>query len=78
MWRESVSFALNSYILCGQNKNNSYTLCYQELEEQSEWRNSWQSQLSELKRRSMNRDARGNMSWGARMRRQRDESSKEQ
>ncbi|XP_022761861.1 chaperone protein dnaJ 20, chloroplastic-like [Durio zibethinus] len=50
----------------------------EELEERSEWRNRWQSQLSELKRRSMNRDAGGNMSWGARMRRQRDEFSKEQ
>ncbi|EOY05165.1 hypothetical protein QUC31_016897 [Theobroma cacao] len=50
----------------------------EELEERSEWKNRWQSQLSELKRRSMNRDARGNMSWGARMRRQRDESSREQ
>ncbi|XVF37936.1 hypothetical protein REPUB_Repub20aG0054400 [Reevesia pubescens] len=50
----------------------------EDLEERSEWRNRWQSQLSELKRKSMNRDARGNMSWGARMRRQRDELSKEQ
>ncbi|XVF65318.1 hypothetical protein PTKIN_Ptkin09bG0238300 [Pterospermum kingtungense] len=45
----------------------------EELEERTEWRACWQSQLSELKRRSMNRDAGGNMSWGARMRRQRDE-----
>ncbi|XWS35173.1 hypothetical protein CRYUN_Cryun21dG0103200 [Craigia yunnanensis] len=50
----------------------------EELEERGEWRNRWQSQVSELKRRSMTRDARGNMSWGARMRRQRDELSKEQ
>ncbi|XP_022733875.1 chaperone protein dnaJ 20, chloroplastic-like [Durio zibethinus] len=49
----------------------------EELEQRSEWRNRLQSQLSELKRRSMTRDARGNMSWGARMRRQRGELSKE-
>ncbi|XP_052207036.1 chaperone protein dnaJ 20, chloroplastic-like [Diospyros lotus] len=45
------------------------------MEERSEWKNRWQVQLSELKRRSMYKDARGNMSWGARMRRQRNESS---
>ncbi|XVE84696.1 hypothetical protein DITRI_Ditri17bG0034000 [Diplodiscus trichospermus] len=50
----------------------------EELEERGEWRNRWQSQLSELKRRSMTSDGTGNMSWGARMRRQRDELSKEQ
>ncbi|XVE81262.1 hypothetical protein DITRI_Ditri15bG0049400 [Diplodiscus trichospermus] len=50
----------------------------EELEARTDWRNQWQSQLSELKRRSMNRDSSGNMSWGARMRRQRDELSKEQ
>ncbi|XP_062109165.1 chaperone protein dnaJ 20, chloroplastic-like [Humulus lupulus] len=42
----------------------------QGMEEKSEWKNRWQSQLSELKRRSMSKDGRGNnMSWGARMRR---------
>ncbi|KAE8703001.1 Chaperone protein dnaJ 20 [Hibiscus syriacus] len=49
----------------------------EDLEDRNEWRNRWQSQLSELKRKSMNRDAGGNMSWGARMRRQREELSKE-
>ncbi|EXC21910.1 Chaperone protein dnaJ 20 [Morus notabilis] len=39
------------------------------MEEKSEWKSHWQSQLSELKRRSVNKDSRGNMSWGARMRR---------
>lgn len=43
----------------------------EETEDKSEWKIRWQGQLSELKKRSMNRDARGNMSWGARMRRQR-------
>ncbi|GAY61824.1 Chaperone protein DnaJ 20 [Citrus sinensis] len=43
----------------------------------SEWRNRWQSQLSELKRRSMNKDAGGNISWAARMRRKRDGLSQE-
>ncbi|GLT97743.1 hypothetical protein SLE2022_152920 [Rubroshorea leprosula] len=44
--------------------------------ERSEWKNRWQSQLSELKRRSMNKDAKGNLSWGAQVRRQREEASK--
>ncbi|XP_044478731.1 chaperone protein dnaJ 20, chloroplastic-like [Mangifera indica] len=48
-----------------------------EMEDRGEWKNRWQSQLSELKRRSMNKEASGNMSWGARMRRQREELSKE-
>ncbi|KAK9671434.1 hypothetical protein RND81_12G030100 [Saponaria officinalis] len=48
---------------------------YQETEDKSNWRSRWQSQLSELKKRSFDKDERGNMSWGARMRRQRDESS---
>ncbi|KAL8162917.1 hypothetical protein V2J09_014406 [Rumex salicifolius] len=45
------------------------------VEDRTDWKNKWQSQLSELKRRSMNKDARGNSSWGARMRRQNSESS---
>ncbi|KAK9289197.1 hypothetical protein L1049_017671 [Liquidambar formosana] len=47
------------------------------MEYRSEWKNRWQSQLSELKRRSMNKSSRGNMSWGARMRRQMNDSSAE-
>ncbi|XP_059448534.1 chaperone protein dnaJ 20, chloroplastic-like [Corylus avellana] len=48
------------------------------MEERGEWKNRWQSQLSELKRKSMNKDiARGNQSWGARMRRRRDELANE-
>ncbi|GLT42243.1 hypothetical protein SLA2020_162560 [Shorea laevis] len=43
----------------------------QNMGEKNEWRNQWQSQLAELERRSMNKDSRENMSWGARMRRQR-------
>ncbi|CAK9136497.1 unnamed protein product [Ilex paraguariensis] len=46
-----------------------------EMEEKSEWKIRWQSQLSELKRRSMKEDTGENMSWAARMRRQRNESS---
>ncbi|KAJ6290067.1 hypothetical protein OIU78_025892 [Salix suchowensis] len=49
----------------------------EEMEEKTEWKNRWQSQLSELKRRSMNKDAGGSMSWAARMRRQREGLSKE-
>lgn len=47
------------------------------MEERGEWKNRWQSQLSELKRRSMNKDAGGNLSWGARMRRRREELANE-
>ncbi|KAJ8774339.1 hypothetical protein K2173_011588 [Erythroxylum novogranatense] len=49
----------------------------EDLDERTEWKNRWQDQLSELKRRSMNKDSNGNMSWGARMRRQREELSKQ-
>lgn len=45
----------------------------EKLEQSGEWKSRWQAQLSELKRRSMNKDARENMSWGAQMRRQREE-----
>ncbi|KAH7683061.1 DnaJ domain-containing protein [Dioscorea alata] len=45
----------------------------QELEEKAAWRNRWQDQLETLKMRSMQRDSMENLSWGARMRRQRDE-----
>jgi len=48
------------------------------MEGRSEWKNCWQSQLSELKRRSMNKDAGGSsMSWAARMRRRREGLSEE-
>ncbi|KAJ8634332.1 hypothetical protein MRB53_027668 [Persea americana] len=49
----------------------------EDLEEKSEWRNRWQGQVTELKRRSMNKDSGENMSWGARMRRQKKISSEE-
>ncbi|CAN4107169.1 unnamed protein product [Withania somnifera] len=45
------------------------------MEEKSEWKNRWQCQLSELKRRSMQKDSGNSMSWGARMRKQRNEAS---
>ncbi|XP_059303438.1 chaperone protein dnaJ 20, chloroplastic-like [Lycium ferocissimum] len=45
------------------------------MEDKGEWKNRWQSQLSELKRRNMHKDSGNNMSWGARMRRQRNEAS---
>ncbi|WOL01395.1 chaperone protein dnaJ 20, chloroplastic-like [Canna indica] len=47
----------------------------EELEPMSGWRNRWQDQVAGLKRRSTNKDSEGNLSWGARMRRQRAESS---
>ncbi|XP_038875872.1 chaperone protein dnaJ 20, chloroplastic-like [Benincasa hispida] len=45
---------------------------HEEMEEKSGWKNRWKDQLSGLKKRSMNKDSRASMSWGARMRRQRD------
>ncbi|KAL6188848.1 hypothetical protein ACLB2K_040239 [Fragaria x ananassa] len=47
------------------------------MEVKGDWKNRWQSQLSELKRRSSYKDDRQNMSWGARMRRQREGLSDE-
>ncbi|KAL3835010.1 hypothetical protein ACJIZ3_009746 [Penstemon smallii] len=47
---------------------------WQEIEEKNEWESQWQSQLSELKRRSMYKDSNDNMSWAARIRRERNES----
>ena len=44
------------------------------MDEKCEWKSRWQAQVSELKRKSMNKDSKGSMSWGARMRRQREES----
>ncbi|KAL8106151.1 chaperone protein dnaJ 20, chloroplastic [Apium graveolens] len=40
-----------------------------------EWKNRWQSQLSHLKMRSMYRESQETMSWGERMRRQKNESA---
>lgn len=45
------------------------------MEDKGEWKNRWHSQLSELKRRNARKDSGNNMSWGARMRRQRNEAS---
>eukprot|EP00262_Sarcandra_glabra_P005419 TRINITY_DN16_c0_g1_i1.p1 TRINITY_DN16_c0_g1~~TRINITY_DN16_c0_g1_i1.p1 ORF type:complete len:198 (+),score=10.58 TRINITY_DN16_c0_g1_i1:186-779(+) len=44
------------------------------MEERGEWKIRWQDQMAELKRRSMNKDSEDNMSWGARMRMQRNRS----
>ncbi|KAJ4846041.1 hypothetical protein Tsubulata_002558 [Turnera subulata] len=48
-----------------------------EMEAKTEWKNRWQSQLSELRRRSASKEASGNLSWAARMRQQREELSRE-
>ncbi|KAL6626546.1 hypothetical protein ACP70R_030272 [Stipagrostis hirtigluma subsp. patula] len=48
---------------------------HQDQEEKSGWRRSWEDQVAELKRRSMMKDSEENLSWGARMRRRRAESS---
>ncbi|KAL8128597.1 hypothetical protein V2J09_017752 [Rumex salicifolius] len=52
------------------------TRLHQEVEDRSEWRNKWQSQLSELKRRR-DHHATGNSSWGAQMRRGHNQLSSE-
>ncbi|CAL9113293.1 DnaJ domain [Musa troglodytarum] len=49
----------------------------EELEERSGWRSRWQDQLAGLKKRSMNKKSEGNLSWGARVRKQRAELSTE-
>lgn len=49
----------------------------EERDERSQWRNRWQDQVEELKMRSTYKEdsEEENLSWGARMRRQRAESS---
>ncbi|KAJ0467764.1 putative DnaJ domain, Chaperone J-domain superfamily [Helianthus annuus] len=47
----------------------------QEKMERGEWRGQWESQLSELRKRSMYKDGGNNTSWAARMRRERKQSS---
>ncbi|GFQ04285.1 chaperone protein Dnaj 20 chloroplastic [Phtheirospermum japonicum] len=47
----------------------------EQMDEKIEWKKRWQSQLSELKKRSARKDCDENMSWGARMRRERNEQS---
>ncbi|KAL1328660.1 hypothetical protein HN51_038475 [Arachis hypogaea] len=61
------------------NARRSYHHRDQVVEHKSEWKSRWQSQLSELKRRSKSKskDEGKNMSWAARMRQQRNESSDE-
>ncbi|KAK4266622.1 hypothetical protein QN277_027514 [Acacia crassicarpa] len=54
--------------------------CYHDdeaIEQKSEWKARWQSQLSELKRRSQAKKNGENLSWAARMRCRRAESSDE-
>ncbi|XP_024995336.1 chaperone protein dnaJ 20, chloroplastic-like [Cynara cardunculus var. scolymus] len=46
----------------------------EQMKGKSEWRGHWQSQLSELRKRSMYKESGKNTSWAARMRRQRTES----
>ncbi|KAF1876161.1 hypothetical protein Lal_00006792 [Lupinus albus] len=47
------------------------------VEQKSQWKSRWQSQLFEMKRRSESKNGGGNMSWAARMRQQRDQSEEE-
>ncbi|CAA0818512.1 Chaperone protein dnaJ 20- chloroplastic [Striga hermonthica] len=42
----------------------------QEMKGKEEWKSRWESQLDELKRRGGDRNSRGRMSWGSRMRTQ--------
>ncbi|KAL1548117.1 chaperone protein dnaJ 20, chloroplastic-like [Salvia divinorum] len=43
----------------------------EEMGDRFEWKDRWESQLSELKRRSVQKESADGMSWGARMRRER-------
>lgn len=45
----------------------------EEMEDKSEWKNRWEGQLAELKRRSTYKNTSGNMSWSGKMRRQRND-----
>ncbi|CAA6667916.1 unnamed protein product [Spirodela intermedia] len=47
----------------------------EEMKDKTQWRNRWQDQVSELKRRSMNRENGNNLSWGARMRQKKGDES---
>ncbi|XP_073279801.1 chaperone protein dnaJ 20, chloroplastic [Primulina huaijiensis] len=47
----------------------------EQMEQKMEWKSNWESQLSGLKRRSMYKHSEENTSWGARMRRERNQAS---
>ncbi|KZV27955.1 Chaperone protein dnaJ 20 [Dorcoceras hygrometricum] len=47
----------------------------EQMEQKMEWKSNWECQLSGLKRRSMHKHSDDNMSWGARMRRERNQAS---
>ncbi|KAI7753230.1 hypothetical protein M8C21_015623 [Ambrosia artemisiifolia] len=49
--------------------------CLKKNMEKGEWRGQWESQLSELRKRSMHKESGNNTSWAARMRRERKQSS---
>ncbi|CAK8578472.1 unnamed protein product [Lathyrus sativus] len=55
------------------NARKRYNHSDQGSEQKDEWKSRWQSQLSGLKRRSDSKVAADNMSWAARMRRQKEE-----
>ncbi|KAI3746926.1 hypothetical protein L6452_09368 [Arctium lappa] len=56
-------------------RNHLHKYNDEQMKGKNEWRGHWQSQLSELRRRSMYKESGKNTSWAARMRRQRTESS---
>ncbi|KAL9431346.1 hypothetical protein AB3S75_026515 [Citrus x aurantiifolia] len=58
--------ATGSFIAFSSRKPSRYK---EGLDDYGTWRIRWQSQLTELKRRSMNKDSRDHMSWGSRIRR---------
>ncbi|GAA0143623.1 hypothetical protein Leryth_019110 [Lithospermum erythrorhizon] len=73
--RELYDMNMNGGLHLAFSARKRYQSAEEQMEAKSEWKGRWQSQLSGLKSRSMYKDAGDNMSWGARMRRQREESS---
>lgn len=70
MYDENLAKGIHFAFSARKNYQNN-----ENMEDRREWKNRWQSQLSELKMRSMYREAKGTMSWGERMRRQKNESA---
>lgn len=66
----------SSPIICHGLVDVEFSITDQGLDERSGRKNDWQSQLMQLKRRSMKKDSSENMSWGARVRKQRSQSTK--
>ncbi|KAL9237835.1 hypothetical protein vseg_012337 [Gypsophila vaccaria] len=65
-----LSCGLVSLAFSPRHNNVHYPCDHEETSDKNEWRSGWQSQVSELKRRSIHKDSRRNTSCSSRMRRQ--------